>query len=182
MKKNKKGFTLIELLAVIVILAILVLIATPAITRIMTSSAKSNFKNEALSFESNLTTAFTDKMNKSVSLATGGTTVTSDTNVYNVQINSTGYTYLCMTLDDLVNEQYTKKNLNNYAGYIQMWVPSNDDEKPITYFNITNGRYFIQDYMTDVSKSDYDVSQTNEQKLDAGTKCPTNASENFSSN
>ena len=38
---NKKGFTLIELLAVIVILAILMLLATPSVLKIM-NNAKSN--------------------------------------------------------------------------------------------------------------------------------------------
>ena len=41
MKKNIKGFTLIELLAVIVILAIIALIATPMILEIITKARKS---------------------------------------------------------------------------------------------------------------------------------------------
>ncbi len=44
MKKiNKKGFTLIELLAVIIILALLIAIAVPAVTRYLNSARESTF-------------------------------------------------------------------------------------------------------------------------------------------
>ena len=45
--KKKKGFTLIELLAVIVILAIIALIATPIILNIVEKARKSAFENTA---------------------------------------------------------------------------------------------------------------------------------------
>lgn len=49
MKKinNKKGFTLIELLAVIVILAILVAVAVPAVTRYLNQARRGSFVNDA---------------------------------------------------------------------------------------------------------------------------------------
>ena len=48
MKKiNKKGFTLIELLAVIVILAILIAVAVPAITRYLAEARKGTFVDNA---------------------------------------------------------------------------------------------------------------------------------------
>ena len=47
MKKNKKGFTLIELLAVIVILAILVAVAIPAITRYLNQARRGTFAANA---------------------------------------------------------------------------------------------------------------------------------------
>ena len=47
MKKNKKGFTLIELLAVIVILAILVAVAIPAITRYLNTARKGTYATNA---------------------------------------------------------------------------------------------------------------------------------------
>jgi len=43
MKKNKKGFTLIELLAVIVILAILLAIAIPKVSKYISNSRKDSF-------------------------------------------------------------------------------------------------------------------------------------------
>jgi len=45
--KNKKGFTLIELLAVIVILALLVAVAIPAVTKYLNSSRKGVFADNA---------------------------------------------------------------------------------------------------------------------------------------
>lgn len=47
LKNNKKGFTLIELLAVIVILAILVAVAVPAVMRYLASSRKDTFASNA---------------------------------------------------------------------------------------------------------------------------------------
>ena len=48
-KLNKKGFTLIELLAVIIILAILIAVAVPAVTRYLTGARKDTFVSNAKS-------------------------------------------------------------------------------------------------------------------------------------
>ena len=50
MKQNKKGFTLIELLAVIVILAIIALIATPIVLNMISTAKKSAAKSSALGY------------------------------------------------------------------------------------------------------------------------------------
>ena len=50
MKMNKKGFTLIELLAVIVILAIIALIATPIIMGIIDDAKKNSARNSAYGY------------------------------------------------------------------------------------------------------------------------------------
>lgn len=47
MKKNKKGFTLIELLAVIVILAVIALIATPLIMNVINDAKRSSIRDSA---------------------------------------------------------------------------------------------------------------------------------------
>ena len=44
--KNRKGFTLIELLAVIVILAVIALIATPIILNMIENAKKGNCQQE----------------------------------------------------------------------------------------------------------------------------------------
>ncbi len=46
MLKNKKGFTLVELLAVIVILAIILAIAVPGITGIISTAKKGSFESD----------------------------------------------------------------------------------------------------------------------------------------
>jgi len=48
--KNKKGFTLIELLAVIVILAILLAVALPMVTKYITNSKRDSFVTTAREF------------------------------------------------------------------------------------------------------------------------------------
>lgn len=49
-KLNKKGFTLIELLAVIVILAVVLGIAIPAVSQYITKSKKNGYKSDLLEF------------------------------------------------------------------------------------------------------------------------------------
>ena len=176
--KKKNGFTLIELLGVIVILAILVLIAVPAITRIMTTANKNSFKNEANGMVSDLEKAFTEKMAKEV-ISTDSTTGCNTTNIYNITASDgKGYAYLCMTLNQLVNEQYIKKNLGqSYGGYIQMWVPDGSGAT-ITFVNLTSGRYYVQGRMSEVSKSNFTASQTaysgtEISKPTQSTECPT---------
>ncbi len=67
MKMNKKGFTLVELLAVIVILAIIALIATPIILGVIDDARKGAAKSSAL--------GFVDAVEKSIALK-----MVSDTN------------------------------------------------------------------------------------------------------
>ncbi len=50
MKMNKKGFTLIELLAVIVILAVLLTIAIPAVSNYINSSKKSGYVTNVIQY------------------------------------------------------------------------------------------------------------------------------------
>jgi len=155
-KRKNSGFTLIELLAVIVILALLVLVAAPAVTDIMQKSSKGNFKNEVVGMVSQMENAFTSKM--ATSFSTGSTL--NDKKIHNVSIGGKSYAYLCMTLEDLVKEKYTSKNLGNaYGGYIQMFVPNSEEEATTTYVNITNGRYYMQGQMKDVTSDDYLPSQ-----------------------
>ena len=179
--KKKNGFTLIELLGVIVILALLVLIAVPAITRIMTTSSKNSFKNETIGLVSDLEKAFALKMSKEV-ISTDSSTGCTTTDLYNITAtDGKGYVYLCMTLNQLVSEQITKKNLGqSYGGYIQMWVPDGSGAT-ITFVNVTEGRYFIQGRMSEVSKSNFTASQTaysggEISKPTQSTACPSSCS------
>ena len=136
-----KGFTLIELLAVIVILALLVLVAMPAVTRIIDSSSRNSFKNEVLGIARNMETAYTDKWGKGDIKAESDFDNTK-TDIYTITIDGTSYSYLCMTLAQLNSEQYQKKNLGaKYKGYLQMFVSSSTST---TVVNVTNGGYFMQ--------------------------------------
>ena len=170
-RRKNSGFTLIELLAVIVILALLVLVAAPAVTDIMQKSAKSNFKNEVVGLVSQMENAFTSKMATSFSSGSD----LSDRKIHNLTVDGKTYAYLCMTLDNLVTEKYTSKNLGtSYGGYIQMFIPNAEDEKTTTYVNVTNGRYYMQGQMNDVTSDDYLPSQVATGTAPAhDTTCPT---------
>ena len=57
-KNNNKGFTLIELLAVIVILAILVMVAIPAVTKYLEIARKGTFSDAAATAISAVRTSY----------------------------------------------------------------------------------------------------------------------------
>ncbi len=151
--KKSKGFTLVELLAVIVILAILVLVATPAVTSIMQKSQKNAFKNEVLKVVDIMNTVYTEKSAQGVSSA-----FVASKKVSNVT-NGGKYKYLCMTLQDLVTEQYLKKDLTGYSGYIAMWVPDGTGETKFL-INVSNTSFFMQGGFKALSSADYLPSQT----------------------
>ena len=164
---SKKGFTLIELLAVIVILAILVLLAMPAVTNIMESSARTTFKNEMLSAAKIMETAYTEKWgNGDVTQDEG-----HDTKIHTVIQDGKTYSYLCMSLRELTEEQYMKKNLgNDYGGYLEMYV---GDDETKTYLNTTNGKYYMQGYTSELSKNSYEPPKTNNgTEVTNETECP----------
>ena len=80
----KKGFTLIELLAVIVILAIIALIATPIILNIINDSRSEGRVRSAESVEHAMQTAYTTAMLK----RTGNRTLTVQDILDNTTINN----------------------------------------------------------------------------------------------
>ena len=62
--KKEKGFTLVELLAVIVIMAILLMVAIPAVSRILEDVRKRTFVNEAKTIYNEATNKYTSKYPK----------------------------------------------------------------------------------------------------------------------
>ncbi len=87
--KSKKGFTLIELLAVIVILAVIALIATPLIMNVINEAKKNAAKDSAYGYvkavENAMVTYMYDKTDASfsagtITVATGGKTATFKVN------------------------------------------------------------------------------------------------------
>ena len=83
MKNNRKGFTLIELLAVIVILAILITVAVPAVTQYLNTARKGTFVTNA---QSAMSAVRTDVISNGVT-SDSFYKVTTDT-VGGVSINS----------------------------------------------------------------------------------------------
>lgn len=79
MKNNKKGFTLVELLAVIVILAIIALIATPIILNVIDNAKEGATKNSAYGYIDALEKANAQEIlkNSNISVLSGTYTIKS---------------------------------------------------------------------------------------------------------
>ena len=80
MKNNKKGFTLVELLAVIVILAIIALIATPIILNVIDDAKTNAAKNSAYGYIDALEKVNAQDMlsSESINVLSGVYTISSD--------------------------------------------------------------------------------------------------------
>lgn len=74
--KNRKGFTLIELLAVIVILAILLAVAIPRVTKYISDSRRDSFITTAKEFASTVMNNITSEMYEAP-IGTGDVTIVS---------------------------------------------------------------------------------------------------------
>ena len=83
MKNNKKGFTLVELLAVIVILAIIALIATPIILNVIDNAKEGAAKNSAYGYIDALEKANAQEIlkNSEVTVLSGEYTIASSGSV-----------------------------------------------------------------------------------------------------
>ena len=73
MKTNSKGFTLIELLAVIVILAVIALIATPLIMGVIDDARKGSAKNGAYGYVKAVENTIATEMIKDTTLSPNAT-------------------------------------------------------------------------------------------------------------
>jgi type IV pilus assembly protein PilA len=80
MKNNKKGFTLVELLAVIVILAIIALIATPIILNVIDDAKTNAAKNSAYGYIDALEKVNAQDMlsSESINVLSGVYTISND--------------------------------------------------------------------------------------------------------
>ena len=110
---NKKGFTLMELLAVIVILSVLILLAMPAVLRLMENAKKNAFITESQEILKIANTAYADKIAK-------GETVTE------------------ITLEELKTEGYTDKDFSSTSGKVEFERDANGViTSKLTYSNET---------------------------------------------
>ena len=78
--KNKKGFTLIELLAVIVVLAIIALIATPIVMNTIKNAKKGAAERTADNYIKQVETTIAEKKLENNPLADGSYTIDSNGN------------------------------------------------------------------------------------------------------
>ena len=107
MKMNKKGFTLIELLAVIVVLAIIALIATPIVMNVITKAQEGANKRSVEGYMKAYEAAYYENW-----LAAGEAPAASA--VTGVEYN--GDTVTCTGID-LVNDKFTATCTVNGVSY-----------------------------------------------------------------
>ena len=175
--KNSKGFSLIEILVVIALISAFVLIGYPIVKGILDNSNKESFRNTTIGIISDFDKAYNEKKDKEV-LSTES--ICSNSKVYSFKTSDEiEYSYLCMTLNDLRKEEYIKNKLDNdYGGYIQIWVNQSNGEA-ITFINVTNGDYYIQGRVNDLTNKDFKATKEsydgNEiQKPSKSIVCPEN--------
>ena len=104
----KKGFTLIELLAVIVILAVILTIAVPAVKKTVDSAKKKSAENDALMIKNIAEKYYTSNLDKDEEIT--GIDLSSDTLSYSGEKPTKGYLYF--------NEDgiaYGKMYINGYC-------------------------------------------------------------------
>ena len=156
-KIKKNGFTLVEILTVTVLIAILF---TPLIVGIVMKSQQKSFKNEIINMVQDVDSAYTNKLGL------------SSKDIVRVVIDGKTYSYLCITLDSLVKEGFSNKNLDNgYGGYIQRWV----GDENITFINVTNGKYYLQGTLDVINNSNFLPTKESSKDIEAASssiKCP----------
>ena len=104
----KKGFTLIELLAVIVILAVILTIAVPAVKKTVDSAKKKSAENDAIMIKNIAEKYYTSNLDKDEEIT--GIDLSSDTLSYSGEKPTKGYLYF--------NEDgiaYGKMYINGYC-------------------------------------------------------------------
>lgn len=121
MKKNTKGFTLIELLAVIVILAVIALIASPIILSVIDNARKSSQGRSVESFGSAVINASTELQYQNADVS-GTYSVTAEGDVYKVCDAATtgeGKTPVCTTVE-YSGSRVVCDNVTISGGYVAM--------------------------------------------------------------
>ena len=111
-KLNKKGFTLIELLAVIVILALLVAVAIPAVTKYLNTSRKGVFADNAAA-------AISAVRNESIFEGN----IPTDGKVYTINKTNDDGTIVDGDVNKFLEKQLKKSPYNrNYSGTVTVKI------------------------------------------------------------
>ena len=105
---KRKGFTLVELLAVIVILAVILTIAVPAVKKTVDSAKKKSAENDAIMIKNIAEKYYTSNLDKDEEIT--GVDLSSDTLSYSGEKPTKGYLYF--TEDGIA---YGKMYINGYC-------------------------------------------------------------------
>ena len=157
MKEKNKGFTLVELLAVIVILALIALIATPIILNVISDAKKQAAKDSAYGYMDAVEKYIVSSELEDKSIQDG---------IYSVEeLNSMGVNVKGSTPDN-GNIEIKNKEVKSYDIGIDGYVVSNGEvEKVSTTKKFENGTAVYYNPKTGKKCDDYtEVNSTNETK------------------
>lgn len=157
MNKNKKGFTLVELLAVIIILALIMVLVTPAVLSILNNSKKQAFYMYAQSLESKALSKFLSDESKEVNEETKCFLydIKEDFDMKNtgdydgwVRVNKVPATEGTNDNDPNAGDRVVKKQITNTSGfkYVRYCITSGSSCTP-------NKTYTFKEGVTDVTVS-----------------------------
>ena len=144
--KNKKGFTLIELLAVIVIMGILMMVAIPAVSRVIENSRKDAFVDIAKSYANAVITAWTSENLTCEGIVSSAV----DDGDYYILINTkeVASSALPVLLEQGGKSSWGNRDVNGYVRvHVETVTDSNGDSKRTTkfYVGLSDGTHGIID-------------------------------------
>ena len=144
--KNKKGFTLIELLAVIVIMGILMMVAIPAVSRVIENSRKDAFVDIAKSYANAVITAWTSENLTCEGIVSSAV----DDGDYYILINTkeAASSALPVLLEQGGKSSWGNRDVNGYVRvHVETVIDSNGDSKRTTkfYVGLSDGTHGIID-------------------------------------
>ena len=141
--------------------------ADGSVEKVMENSKIKTIKSETYNIVTTMQKVYVEKL---YDISYDDTTL-DDSNIHVITIGASKYKYLCMTLNNMRNENYSVSKY--YEGYIQLFISSNNEIK--TYANLVHdNNYFIQGYIT--GYADVNVSNNPSDSVDfpsASISCPS---------
>ena len=174
----KKGKTkLLLILVVIAIVGVILYFVIPTyLTKIIIGDTSSKvFINDADNIVKGINNAYMDKLSSN----TNTSLTLNDSNIHEIIIDNVNYKYLCMTIKDLVDQQYIVKDPSSIYGYIQLFVSSIKSDN-IIYINISDGKHYLQGQTKDLFGENTKVSTNTVsgiEKPSANISCPDTVNE-----
>ena len=148
-KLNKKGFTLIELLAVIVILAILIAVAVPAITRYLAEARKGTFVDNAQA----AITAVRDEM---IISSIGTTSVSYDAGTKYIEKDTKATVYTKDAINKLLEKKLNTSPYGNvYSADSYIKVTQASDGTYTFYVCLSDGTYKVEGNENELGKDKF---------------------------
>ena len=167
--KNRKGFTLVELLAVIVVLAIIILIALPAVLNSMEKARRNSFAIEANEFVKAAETGYSMAVLNGLPAGKDINLNKEDDTTENDNEEGEHVSRYCVNFSDLKTGGFIKKDDKSYGGIVILDIAEDGDVK--TKVTLTNNSHSVKEIEGTVENNE--VKSTTLDK-DSIEKCKDN--------